>query len=139
VLLNPGSGIAFVQQRRPPQAVSVEIDSEDLAMTEYQKIAIGLLGLSHPEIYLLAHRAAQERSEEPTDAPAPETPTQRSGDHLGRAGRPGGRTKGADVLVRGIKFAFASLLTGSRVIPLGDNSRLTKELGAYGARLHHCD
>jgi len=30
-------------------------------------------------------------------------------------------------------------LTGARVIPLGDNRHLTKELGAYGARLHHCD
>ena len=100
-------------------------------MSEYQKIAIGLLGLSHPEIYLLAHRAAQERSEEATEASD-------TSSHDGRVSLPDGHTKGADVLVRGIKFAFAALLTGSRIVPLGDNSRLTKELGAYGARLGRC-
>jgi hypothetical protein len=35
----------------------------------------------------------------------------------------------------GLKFALAALLAGSRAVPLGDNGRLTKELGAYGARL----
>jgi hypothetical protein len=38
--------------------------------------------------------------------------------------------------LRAIKFAFAALVTGSRAVPLGDNGQLTKELVAYGARLH---
>jgi hypothetical protein len=38
-------------------------------------------------------------------------------------------------LLRAAKFAFAALLAGSRAIPLGDNSCVTRELGAYGARL----
>jgi hypothetical protein len=38
-------------------------------------------------------------------------------------------------LLRAAKFAFAALLAGSRAIPLGDNGCVTKELGAYGARL----
>jgi hypothetical protein len=40
-----------------------------------------------------------------------------------------------DALLRAAKFAFAALLAGSRAIPLGDNSCVTRELGAYGARL----
>jgi hypothetical protein len=102
-------------------------------MTEYQKIAIGLLGLSHPEIYLLAQRASQEHQRDAAHAPAgearaaPETPDS------------GHRARRANALVRGVKFAFAALLTGSRIVPLGDNRRLTKQLGAYGARLRGCD
>jgi hypothetical protein len=38
-------------------------------------------------------------------------------------------------LLRAAKFAFAALLAGSRAIPLGDNSCVTRDLAAYGARL----
>jgi hypothetical protein len=37
--------------------------------------------------------------------------------------------------LRALKFAFAALIAGSRAIPLGDNGCITRELGAYGARL----
>jgi hypothetical protein len=40
-------------------------------------------------------------------------------------------------LLRSAKFALAAVLAGSRIVPLGDNGRITRELGAYGARLHH--
>ena len=43
------------------------------------------------------------------------------------------RRKGA--LLRALKFAFAALVAGSRAVPLGDNGRITRELGAYGAHL----
>jgi hypothetical protein len=101
-------------------------------MTEYQKIAIGLLGLSHPEIYLLSQRAEQEQAEESADEPAPEA---RPAVKISGTGR---RTKRGSALVRTIKFAFAALLAGSRSVPLGDNRRLTKELGEYGAHLRRC-
>jgi hypothetical protein len=78
-------------------------------MTEFQKIATGLLGLTHPEIYVaVAKRADKEAPPEATRSRA---------------------------LVRAFKFAFASLVAGSRAVPLGDNSQLTRELGAYGACL----
>lgn len=78
-------------------------------MTEFQKISIGLLGLTHPEIYI----SVRNRS----DKEPPPGPT--------RAG----------TMFRAFKFAFAALVAGSRVVPLGDNSSLTRELGAYGAHL----
>jgi hypothetical protein len=88
-------------------------------MSEFQKVAIGLLGMSHPEIYKArgasAVESAKTASQRPRLSPTP----------------------GAGVL-RGLKFAFAALLTGSRAIPLGDNGRLTRELGEYGAHLKGC-
>jgi hypothetical protein len=40
--------------------------------------------------------------------------------------------------LRGLKFAFAALLAGARSIPLGDNGRVTRELGDYGKQLNGC-
>jgi hypothetical protein len=93
-------------------------------MTEYQKIAIGLLGLTHPEIHLSLREAQGSRPESsvpPLDS-APARTAHR------RAPRTGAG-------MRALKFALAALLAGSRTVPLGDNGQLTKELGAYGARL----
>lgn len=83
-------------------------------MSELQKIAIGLLGMSHPEVYRLRTRS----SGGPVQT-AEQGPNQR------RAG----------ALVRAAKFAVAALFAGSRAVPLGDNGRITRELGAYGAQL----
>jgi hypothetical protein len=85
-------------------------------MTEIQKIAIGLLGLTHPETHQLRRRASTLESSEPS----PQQADQHS--------HPG-------ALLRAAKFAFAALLAGSRAIPLGDNGCVTRELSAYGARL----
>ena len=84
-------------------------------MTEFQKIAIGLLGLTHPETHQLRQLNLAEQVELPLGHPQP-------------ASRPG-------ALLRALKFAFAALLAGSRAVPLGDNSCVTRELSAYGARL----
>jgi len=97
-------------------------------MTEHQSIAIGLLGLTHPEIYLSvrngedkpARAAASTIEREPRQAREP---------------APGGTHSSA--AVRAVKFAFAALVAGSRAVPLGDNGQLTRELGAYGERLSH--
>jgi hypothetical protein len=88
-------------------------------MSEFQKIAIGLLGLSHPEIYKArgtpAVESARAAFKQPGMQPAP-----------------------AAAVLRGLKFAFAALVAGSRAIPLGDNGRLTRELGEYGTHLKGC-
>jgi hypothetical protein len=103
------------------------------AMTEYQNIAIGLLGLTHPEIYFSSRsqpgspvqsasstlELELELEPEPTPSREPDSSGTRSGAALSA-----------------IKFAFAALVTGSRAVPMGDNGQLTKELVAYGARLH---
>jgi hypothetical protein len=97
------------------------------AMTEYQKIAIGLLGLTHPEIYFSSRnqpgRPAQSASSTLEPVPTPSREPDSIGTRSGAA-------------IRAIKFAFAALVTGSRAVPMGDNGQLTKELVAYGARLH---
>jgi hypothetical protein len=87
-------------------------------MSEFQKIAIGLLGMTHPEIHRLRMRASQ--------GDLVETPTQR--ELRDPESRPGAR-------LRAVKFAFAAFVAGSRAIPMGDNGCVTRELGAYGARL----
>ena len=88
-------------------------------MSEFQKVAIGLLGLSHPEIYAIRRSFAAETAKSlPRRPDLNPTP-------IGRA-------------VSAFKFAFAALLTGSRAIPLGDNGRLTRELGEYGDHLKGC-
>ena len=85
-------------------------------MTEFQKIAIGLLGMTHPEIELIRHRSTNEIQGKSVSQP-----------------RESGSRPGA--VLRALKFAFAALLAGSRAIPLGDTGCVTRELGAYGARL----
>jgi hypothetical protein len=88
-------------------------------MTEFQKVVIGLLEMSHPEISRVrsqfAAEATQSASRRRTLKPTP----------IGNA-------------VSAVKFAIAALLTGSRAIPLGDNGRLTRELGEYGNQLKGC-
>jgi hypothetical protein len=98
------------------------------AMTEYQNIAIGLLGLTHPEIYLSGRIQAGKPAQPATSTFEP-VPTQTR--------RPGPSGPHAGAVVRAAKFAFAALVAGSRAVPLGDNRQLTRELGAYAERLSH--
>jgi hypothetical protein len=94
------------------------------AMSELQKIAVGLLSMSHPEIYRFRTLSAEPALStfEPPD--------------LKRTH--GSKPTPAAMVLRGVKFAFASLLAGARSIPLGDNGRITRELGEYGAHLKGC-
>jgi len=91
-------------------------------MSEYQKIAVGLLGMSHPEIHLPRNASAQ---------PALSSVSASKGTH-------GSKPTPAVTALRAVKFAFAALLAGARSIPLGDNGRITRELGKYGRHLKGC-
>ena len=93
-------------------------------MSEIQKIAVGLLGLSHPEIYRLRNAPAEPATS--TFGPSATKPT------------PGSQPSSVASVVRAVKFALAALLAGARSIPLGDNGRITRELGEYGAQLRGC-
>ena len=94
------------------------------AMGEFQKIAVGLLSLSHPEIF---------RSRNASDEPAPS-----SGGPRNEKRAPASKPARGTSALRGLKFAAAALLAGARSIPLGDNGRVTRELGEYGAHLKGC-
>lgn len=87
------------------------------AMSEFQKIAVGLLEMSHPEI----HRLRTSDLDPVTQTVEP---------------TPGSKPTVASKALRGLKFAIAALLAGARSIPLGDNGRVTRELGEYGAHLN---
>lgn len=92
-------------------------------MSELRKIAVGLLSISHPEIY--RSRSSAGAPAQPTIEPsAPQSPRS--------------RPTAAATALRGVKFAIAALLAGGRSIPLGDNGRITRELGEYGAHLKGC-
>jgi hypothetical protein len=93
-------------------------------MSEIQKIAVGLLSVSHPEIYQF--RAVSAESSQSTIEPSELKRTH------------GWTPTPAAAAFRAVKFAFAALLAGARAIPLGDNGRLTRELGEYGAHLKGC-
>jgi hypothetical protein len=93
-------------------------------MSEIQKIAIGLLGMSHPEIH--RYRTSDFESATRTVGPPAVKPAQTR--------TPGKRASA----LRALKFAIAALFAGSRAIPLGDNGGLVRELGEYGAHLKRC-
>jgi hypothetical protein len=98
-------------------------------MTQYQRIAIGLLGLTHPEVYLSV-RNSNHKSARAASSTFEQEPEQ------ARQPSPSGRPSSAAAhAVRAVKFAFAALVAGSRAVPLGDNSQITRELGAYGEHL----
>lgn len=90
-------------------------------MSELQKIAIGLLSMSHPETHRFRNPDLSSRARrlpEPAQPPTQVPP--------------------AVSALRGLKFAVAALFAGARAIPLGDNGELTRELGEFGARLNGC-
>jgi len=99
-------------------------------MTEYQSIAIGLLGLTHPEIYLSVRNGHDKTA-------APASSSEREPQEPKQARQPRHNGTHSSAAVRAVKFAFAALVAGSRAVPLGDNSQITRELGAYGERLCH--
>src|ERR1700761_9257169 len=74
------------------------------AMSEFQKIAIGLLGMTHPETHRLRLKFSTDEADE----------TGANKAQRGPAFRPG-------ALLRAAKLAFAAFVAGSRAIPLGEN------------------
>jgi succinyl-CoA synthetase alpha subunit len=96
-------------------------------MTEFQKIAIGLLGLTHPEILLSRSRAGLKSTTkiEYADEHSCAISVQPR-DRLARA-------------IQAFRFAFAALAIGSRTVPLADNSQLRRDLAARAQLLYGPD
>ena len=92
-------------------------------MTEFQKIAIGILGLTHPEIFI----------PRPTAGHKPAARIIREHDSTKPVRRGEGRLQRA---MRSARFMLAALAIGSRTLGLADNSDLRRELSARARLLY---
>jgi hypothetical protein len=98
------------------------------AMKQFQKIAIGLLGLTNPEMFIPRPKpgATSTTNIEPAAG-------RRSTGWLslqeGRAAR----------ALRALKFLVTALAIGSRTVPLADNSQLRHDLRASARLLYGSD
>jgi hypothetical protein len=97
-------------------------------MTEFQKIWIGLLGLTHPEMFIPRPKAS------PTKATKIE-----SADGRGSTESPNPAEARGACVMRELKFMVAALTIGSRTVPLGDNSELLRDLSARARLLYDLD
>jgi len=96
-------------------------------MTEYQKILIGLLGLTHPEALVSSRTQRAASTSEPACASG-RSPS---------AGSPRERLKGLLLhTVRAIKFTLAALTVGSRTVTMADNSEPLRDLAKHAERLY---
>jgi hypothetical protein len=84
-------------------------------MSEFQKLAIGLLGLTHPEMVIARAKAAQ-KSAATIEVADDDGPFVRA--------------------MRAARFLLAALAIGSRTVPLADNSQLNRDLGARAAAIY---
>jgi hypothetical protein len=100
-------------------------------MKQFQKIAIGLLGLTNPEMFIPSPKSSASSATSTTKIePA---------DQRGSAERlplPEGR--GARAL-RALKFMVTALAIGSRTVPLADNSQLSRDLRVSASLLYGSD
>ena len=94
-------------------------------MSEFQKLAIGLLGLTHPEMVIARAKAAQKSA----------TTIETADDH-GAARSAGPRHPQFLRAMRAARFLLAALAIGSRTVPLADNSQLNRDLGARAAAIY---
>jgi hypothetical protein len=92
-------------------------------MKQFQKIAIGLLGLTNPEMFIPRPQQSATSTTKIEAAHARAASVRRS-PREGRIAR----------ALRSLKFMVTVLGIGSRMVPLGDNSRLLRDLRA-SARL----
>jgi hypothetical protein len=93
-------------------------------MSTFQKIAVGLLGLTNPEMFIPISKPAQESSEKSELS---------RGDSVAESVR---LREGAARVLRALRFMVAALAIGSRTVPLADNSHLSRDLGAHAERLY---
>ena len=92
-------------------------------MTEFQKIATGILGLTHPEMFIPRPRPGQKSAAKITSG---KNSTERV-----RCGEgPVART------IRALRFMLAALAIGSRTVGLADNSELRRDLSARARFLY---
>jgi len=97
-------------------------------MKEFQKIAIGLLGLTNPEMFIPRPKpsvTAVSKIDSDSDPTSSAPPSSRAG-------------RGTDLL-RAFKFMVTALAIGSRTVALADNSELRRDLSARARFLYDSD
>lgn len=94
-------------------------------MSRFQKIAVGLLGFTNPEMFIPMSKPAQ------TAVSKIEGPGDPGSTRLGRVRD----ARGARAM-RALRLMVDALAVGSRMVPMADNSRLIRELGARASRLY---
>jgi hypothetical protein len=97
-------------------------------MNHYQKIAIGLLGLTNPEMFITRPKPGA-------------TAAAKIGPSPGRASRERQiprQGRGARAL-RALKFLLSALAIGSRTVPLADHSELRRDLRNSARLLYGSD
>jgi hypothetical protein len=99
-------------------------------MSEFQKIAIGLLHLTSPEAFAATIRSSEKSAAATPGAPTPAGEPQTSTERSAVSTRP------VAGLVRALKFALAALAAGSRTVPLGDNRQLVRDLARRASCLY---
>jgi hypothetical protein len=97
---------------------------EVTAMSTFQKIAIGLLGLTHPEMFIPICKPTQQSSQksELSSGHSPAESVQ--------------LRESAARVIRALRFMLAALAVGSRTVSLADNSQLSRDLGARARHLY---
>jgi hypothetical protein len=99
-------------------------------MTEFQRIAIGLLGLTHPEVFIsISNRTAKATAASGSagaHSPGAVAVLSKLKSLKGRAERS----------ARDLRFLLYALGAGSRTAPLGDNGHLVRELAMHAASLY---
>jgi hypothetical protein len=108
-------------------------------MKEFQKIAIGLLGLTHPEMFIPRPKPNVTAATKGADSSPSPSSTASPGSCGGPAVREGSPVREGRVtrLIRAFKFMLTAFAIGSRSVPLGDNRELHRELSARARLL--CD
>jgi len=97
-------------------------------MKEFQKIAIGLLGLTNPEMFIPRPKSA-----------APAAMTTQPADERDSTERPCLREGRGARALRALKFMVTALAIGSRTVALADNSQLRHDLRASARLLYGSD
>jgi hypothetical protein len=92
-------------------------------MKEFQKIAIGLLGLTHPEMFIPRPEVDQKSTGKVASSPDSIEPVHPG---EGRVAR----------MIRDFRFMLAALAIGSRTVALADNSQLKSDLRARARLLY---
>jgi hypothetical protein len=97
-------------------------------MKQFQKIAIGLLGLTNPEMFIPRPKPSVTAATE-IESDSDRSSTGSAGSREGRGTR----------LIRALKFMITALAIGSRTVALADNSELRRDLRARARLLYDSD
>jgi len=95
-------------------------------MRQFQKIAIGLLGLTNPEMFIPMPKSSAPSAAKIEHSASGSSPERREARRGARA-------------IRALKFTVSALALGSRTVPLADNNELRNALRRSASLLYGSD